>query len=234
MIRYMIHVCNKREWYVSEFLLPSMLKQGIPESDIYVWHDYDCLGNLKSCINSFRWCGDNLESEDAVWHIQDDVIITDRFREMTERPYAGYANGFCNKDFDKDKCQYTGDNLTLEQGWWSFQCVRIPNKFAAGFAEWMRNEVFFQNSFEELTCMGRCDDSLFQIWMKDYRENETASNIAPCIVDHIDYLIGGTIINQDRDGDKYTAYWRDANMDDLVAELEIKLAKRHEEQHTQA
>ena len=56
--------------------------------------------------------------------------------------------------------------------------------------------------------------------------NLTAINIFPCIVVHIDYLMGGTEINKQREG-KRTAYWRSEDLDKAVAELEEKLAKRN-------
>lgn len=56
--------------------------------------------------------------------------------------------------------------------------------------------------------------------------NLTAINIFPCIVDHIDYLMGGTVINKQRKG-KRPAYWRSEDLNKAVAELEEKLAKQN-------
>ena len=50
MAKYLIHACPKRMWYVQEYLVPSLLKQGIYESDISVYNDIDGLGNLKACM----------------------------------------------------------------------------------------------------------------------------------------------------------------------------------------
>ena len=33
----MIHCCPKRIWYVEEYLIPSMLRQGIDRENIIVW-----------------------------------------------------------------------------------------------------------------------------------------------------------------------------------------------------
>ena len=52
--RIMIHTCNKREWYVYDFLIPSLIKQGISKDEIKVWHDYKRIGNLQSFIES-KW-----------------------------------------------------------------------------------------------------------------------------------------------------------------------------------
>ncbi len=42
----MIHACPAREWYVTDFLVPSLIDQGISENEISVWVDRDGRGNL--------------------------------------------------------------------------------------------------------------------------------------------------------------------------------------------
>lgn len=49
----LIHACLKRNWYVYEHLIPSLLAQGIKEDEIHVWMDIGGEGNLMSCIHSF-------------------------------------------------------------------------------------------------------------------------------------------------------------------------------------
>ena len=41
MAYYLIHACNKRFWYVKEYLIPSMMLQGIPAENIFVYRDYN-------------------------------------------------------------------------------------------------------------------------------------------------------------------------------------------------
>ena len=36
---YMIHAVPEREWYVEEYLIPSMISQGISPDEIEVWMD---------------------------------------------------------------------------------------------------------------------------------------------------------------------------------------------------
>ena len=52
--KYMIHACPQRMWYVTEFLVPSMLEQGIPEADITIWNDTEKRGNLAACMAAFE------------------------------------------------------------------------------------------------------------------------------------------------------------------------------------
>jgi hypothetical protein len=49
-------------------------------------------------------------------------------------------------------------------------------------------------------------------------------NLNPCLVDHVDYLLGGSIANHDRFEKKVRAkFWED---EDLVKDLEVRLADR--------
>ena len=67
-MKIMIHTCPERLWYVEEFLVPSLIAQGI--DDIKVWNDERRVGNLASCLASFASC-----SGGETWHMQDDVVI---------------------------------------------------------------------------------------------------------------------------------------------------------------
>ena len=53
-MRYMIHSCNQREWYVDNFLIPSMIAQGISEDDIYKYNDTRKDGNLLAFVKSCK------------------------------------------------------------------------------------------------------------------------------------------------------------------------------------
>lgn len=217
--KYMIHTYPGRKWYVDEFLVPSMLKQGIPKEDITIWNDSEGLGNLESCIRSFE----SLPDQGGTWHLQDDVIISSRFSEMTREHDEGLVCGFCNDIFDGKTVDYAG-YVPIDCGWFSFQCNRIPNEFAKQFAKWYREEVVPKKLFPEFTKDGKCDDSLWQRFAWRHLQGELPLNLEPNIVDHIDYLIGGTSINFHRNGELRRAYYW--NEEDAVRQLETELAKR--------
>ena len=80
-MKYIIHTCRARLWYVNQFLKPSLTKQGIRENDIIIWLDKNNLGNLRSFLNSLII----LPNEDYIWHLQDDIIICSDFKERTEK-----------------------------------------------------------------------------------------------------------------------------------------------------
>lgn len=202
-VKYIIHACKEREWYVSEYLVPSMVKQGIAKRDIRVWMDADGIGNLQSFVNCCKWIAENQSADEAIWHLQDDVVISDRFGEVTAQGYDGLVAGFCNNIFDGERTNYIGKTLTSGM-WFSFQCVLIPNRIASGFAEWYENKEI-QN--------GECVDGLFRKYILSHT-NAPVTNLMPNIVDHVDYLIGGSEHN-----DRRIAYWRDKALDEAVKKV---------------
>ena len=108
----------------------------------------------------------------------------------------------------------------------SFQCILIPNAIAKRFADWFRNDCVPNNLFPEYVSTGKCDDSLFREYTMAHEQNVGALNIFPNVADHIDYLIGGTVINKHRLGEFRKSYWRDNVLDDAVRKLEEKLKQR--------
>ena len=65
------------------------------------------------------------------------------------------------------------------------------------------------------------DDTLFHMFVEDYYPNVNIFNLTPNLVDHVDYLIGGSIINYIRDEKETPAlYFYDKS---VVAELKERL-----------
>lgn len=223
--KYMIHVCNDREWYVHDYMIPDMIAHGIDAKNIITWIDNLEVGNLDSFVASCEWIGENLEPYNSTWHIQDDVVLSDRFYEIAEKQYSGFANAFCNEQFDGERTNYIGETTTSGM-WFSFQCILIPNAIAKRFAEWFKNDCVPNNLFPEYVSTGKCDDSLFREYTMAHEPSASALNIFPNVADHIDYLIGGTVINKHRLGEFRKSYWRDEVLDDAVRKLEKKLKQR--------
>ena len=96
-MKYMVHACPPRMWYVNDYLIPSMVEQGISADNITVWNDSDGRGNLWSCLDSFQ----SLQDEPGgVWHLQDDVIISRQFAQLTREHDDGIVCGFFCRNFD--------------------------------------------------------------------------------------------------------------------------------------
>lgn len=203
--RYLIHACESRMWYVEDYLIPSMYEQGIEEVD--VWIDYNRDGNLKACLDSFSDCGNY---PGGTWHLQDDVIICRDFAQRTKRYQDGVVCGFYHDGFQ-----------SIDELWYSFPCIYIPNKMAVEFVEWFKKPEQ-QERFKQWIFKQSGDDDLFNIFCHDMGYGQTKLN--PCLVDHIDYLLGGSIVNRRRARKIIRAtFWKDK---DLVENLKVKLANR--------
>lgn len=226
-MRYMIHACRQREWYVKEYLIPSMTAQGIKRKDITVWMDKNGDGNLVTTMNSFREIGRRYEPNEGIWHLQDDVVISKRFREATEENDDGIVHGFSNKEFDGKNVNAIG-RVSQWFSWFSFPCIRIPNDLAAACEEWYRNEVKFNDMYPELTAENRHDDLLWKHFIENKHTDMYVTNLMPNIVDHIDYLIGGSLVNKQRDGIR-TAYWwsEQETVEKLKKELAVKNSRKN-------
>lgn len=218
MPKYMIHTCEKREWYVNNYLLPSMLEQGIDRDDIIIWLDKGW-GNLISCMKSFK----SLPENDYTWHLQDDIIISSEFKKTTEKynDFDGLVCGICT-EYDLDVRGHNNLEIpTFDELWWSFLCMKIPNKIAHECVEYFESGQDL--SCEEWKKKNKGDDSVFRRYIQVYYPTMKHINLEPNIVDHIDYLLGGSLINGARLKGIRAKYFREQN---LVTELERKLNGR--------
>ena len=215
----MIHACPERYWYVKGFLIPSLLAQGIPENDISVWLDHGRKGNLASCLASFRQCA---KKEGETWHLQDDVIVCSDFYQRTRAAPDGIVCGFCVDIYESYE---TVEGKTTGKYMWqsSFPCIKIPNGLAGEFVKWVKNASHKREEIRRLTQTGKKDDTLFWIFIQENYPDMTVTNMTPHLADHVDYLIGGSTINEWRDGIVRSSRWREEN---LILELAEKLAGR--------
>lgn len=190
-MRYMIHASPKRMWYVEKYLIPSMLSQGITEKEIILWNDTEEKGNLYACMESFWECN---PIAGGTWHLQDDVIISRDFAAKTREYDDGVVCGFGCRNFGPSM-QERG-SVPMPFMWYSFQCVRIPNELAAECAKWFFTDAQHRTQYASQVADRRHDDWFFREFLMEKHRDLRVTNLAPNIVDHIDYLIGGTLINQ--------------------------------------
>lgn len=208
--RYMIHTYPKRMWYVETYLIPSMLEQGIEESQITVYNDEKGEGNLKACMNAFALC----KGDGGTWHLQDDVCICKDFKERTEQHDSGIVCGFSSKMYDGE-----GHTGRVDHGhmWFSFPCIRIPNEWARACSEWVMQYMIGNPVYEKFWKNGVNDDWMFRTYLKEFHPDCTALNITPNLVDHVDYLLGGGTGKVKRKEPCRAQYWVD---NDVVERLE--------------
>lgn len=201
MAKYLIHACKPRLWYVNGYLIPSMREQGISETDINVWVDEHNEGNLHACIKSFESLSDK---PGGTWHIQDDVLLSANFKLITEAEDRGIKCGFASR-YDKGR---PGD-VWVSDMWYSFPCIRIPNPVAADFVKWFnKNRKYYANYVET----GKHDDTLFQIYMTERFPMMKIMNIAPNLVEHVDWMIGGSQVNSQRTEEVRSVYWEEPEL----------------------
>lgn len=225
-MKYMIHTYPKRLWYVNKYLVPSMIKQGINAEDIFIFNDSNNRGNLQAFLDSLDWIYKNSKlSEMGYWHLQDDVIISKDFKERTEDSRIAWnnvVNGFVSSNYNNKKLNLTGWQ-EVKNSWLSFPCVYIPNKYIGSFMNWLEkaktkdNALEYKRRYES----NRHDDFFFYEFLRKRCKNDMVLNLKPNLVDHIDFLIGGSI-NKPRKEQVRGYYFEDL---DLVEKLERKLNK---------
>ena len=217
MTKYMIHAYPKRMWYVEEYLIPSMLDQGISKSQIAVHNDVDGEGNLRACMRAF---GEVDDDEGGTWHLQDDVCICKDFKERTELYDNGLIAGFSSERYDGPG---KIGGVKLGDMWFSFPCIRIPNQYARECSEWVLKYVIGNPAYKGFWHDGVNDDWCFRAYLGNFHKNDVATNLAPNLVNHIDYLLGGGSGKIKREVPVMAQYWTD---DDIVKDLEKKITKK--------
>lgn len=228
-MKYMIHSCNSRKWYVDEFLVPSMIEQGIKKDDIYVYNDDKCEGNLVSWVVSCHVAYE-MWGEQNVWHLQDDVIICSKFKERTEALEEVPVKVICGFTCHYDDDRGPGLKEAYNHMWYSFPCIRIDGKLAKLFAEWADTYVWRDPQFGFYVRNKKGDDFIFRVYIESYFPRELVINLTPNLVDHVDYLVGGTTVNHNRKlqgKDIRSIYWLPED-EHLVDELEERINKRNE------
>ncbi len=192
---YMIHACNNRKWYVEQYLIPSLLLQGIDLDHIILWLDKDKQGCLYSCMNAFKSLEDK---EGCTWHLQDDIIICSNFKQKTEE-YQDAAAVVCGYCYNRLKGQPEGSVQPADM-WYSFPCIKIDNELAAAAANWFFKTGRYEPKYTKFVSTGKYDDTMFKVYLEEfYKDDYIVYNLKPNIVDHVDYLIGGSIANKYRD-----------------------------------
>lgn len=207
-MKVLIHACPKRMWYVNDFLLPELERQGA--DDVEVWNDTEGVGNLRSCMASFA----ARTGDGGTWHIQDDVLLRRDFVKLCREHDDGVVYGFCNEKFTDDPRQ-TG-RVSVEDAWHSFQCIRIPDAYARHCAEWIEGPGKTTAFYYLWKKSGKMDDDVFRTFLKNEHSREMVTNLKPNLVEHVDWIIGGSILSPWREFIARAYYWDD---EDLVDEL---------------
>ena len=226
----MIHCCPKRLWYVRDFLLPSMLEQGIDGSHIFIYNDKNKIGNLRAWVDSCNRLAvlSKDKSIEHVWHLQDDVVISKNFKKVTEEYDDVPIQLICGFTCCYDEKPLTGTHQLIEEKfWYSFPCIRISTKLTTEFANWANCNLWQSKHFASAVRRNNCDDLIFKEWLYDNYGDLYEHNLCPNIVNHIDKWIGGSQCNQQRsdDQDTMSAFWEDSGELEKI-EKELKAYKK--------
>lgn len=197
---------------MKDYLIPSMLKQGISADDISIYNDDKHEGNLRACMHAF---GSVSNDAGGTWHLQDDVLICHDFKERTEAMDEGLVCGFSSSQYDGNIEERKGE-VPREHMWFSFPCIRIPNQMARECSEWVLKFIIGNPVYKRFWESGVNDDWAFKQYLKTFHADCRAINAVPCLVDHVDYLIGGSSGERKRKRPVRAQYWDD---DYLVEEL---------------
>lgn len=216
-MNYVIHACNKRMWYVEDYLIPSMKEQGIPDTDIAVHMDDRYRGCLFATLDSFLKCG---RKQISAWHLQDDVAISLDFARKTRENDSGIVCGFWHRHTDEPdlRTETTGADMR-----YSFPCIRIPWEVCRDFVEWFYGEAAKRDEYRRWITAGKYVDSFFRDYIREKRPEDTVLNLIPSIVEHVDWLIGGSTINKWRSGICRADQWEDES---IIEDLREQLALR--------
>lgn len=213
----MIHVVPDRLWYVEEYLIPSLKTQNI--NNITIWNDINKSGNLAACLSSYK----DLPNDGYTWHLQDDIIISDSFAEVINNDTNEITCGF-STNYDK----YGSGYVKPEEMWFSFPCIKIPNKLAKEFVEWCNIDTISSERIKNYIRANKYDDTLFKIFVAEKYPDMKVLNLEPNIVNHIDWLLGGSITNPKRykiAKKVMSRYWREEDKY-LVDKIENELISR--------
>lgn len=233
MAYYMIHACENRLWYVRDFLLPSMIDQGINPDNILVYRDKNEIGNLRAWVDSCNRLSVQSRSKmiKNVWHLQDDVVISKDFKTITEQ----YENNeiVCGFTCGYDKEPQAGTfKLEEHKMWYSFPCINISTVLTTSFANWANGNLWQSQHFKGAVKRNNSDDLIFREWLYDNHGSIEEINLAPNVVNHIDKWLGGSVCNKQRDPDKDTMsiFWEDkGELAELKKALDIYIPKREAE-----
>ena len=212
MAKYMIHAVPRRMWYVNDYLIPSMIEQGIALDDVTIYCDTKHEGNLRACMNAFASVPDD---DGGTWHLQDDVCICNEFKTITEAVDFGLICGFSSEMYDGPGKIGLVDRKDM---WFSFPCIRIPNKYARDCAEWVTKYIIGNPIYKDFWGGGANDDWAFRTYLKEFYTYVHAMNIAPNLVDHVDFLIGGGTGKKCREKPVRAQFWRDSSIIEKLAE----------------
>ena len=177
-------------------MIPCFKRYGI--ENIVVWNDAEMIGQLNAWTDCARWILKEKSDYDGTWHLEDDVVPCKQFKALSEElpATADIIQGFIteNKDFDFNGTTGIASVKDLPYG---TQCIYIPNSYLQGFIAFMDNIVktgkYRAGQYNRGTLYA---DAVLRAYLRKYHRNITINNLDSCMVEHVDYLIGGRSVKK--------------------------------------
>ena len=206
---YVVHTSPKRINFVQEYMIPCFKRYGI--TDIIIWNDEKMEGQLHAWTKCAEWIVLNKQEFDGTWHLEDDVIPCKNFKTISEDKakdgiiVQGFTTNYKFADF-KGK---TGI-VSVKDLPYGMQCIYIPNFYLKGYiyfvSEFVNKGAYKKRQYD---CGTLYSDNVFRGFLRKYCRNAVVNVLDNCMVEHIDYLIGGRSVKQtsvDRKATKFDNY----------------------------
>ena len=214
-MKIIIHSCDKRLWFVRDYLVPALRDQGL---EPIIHNDDEHKGCLWAYMDSFRGLDRNA---DGTWHLQDDVYPCRTFAEVAKAHDYGIVYGFFHQHVNEDPLQ-PGAVSVMKAGY-SFPCLRIPDALAVEFAEWFLTDAQYRDMYRRWVEEKKFVDAFWMNFLREKHREMFVYNLKPSIVEHVDEYMGGSTINFWRDGWCHASHFDDTQ---TIEELKVKLADR--------
>ena len=193
-LKFMIHLCPKRKWYVDEFLIPKLKERGVKEEEMLLYLDDKGEGFLKSFIKSMATCAD-FKNDTMIIHLQDDVYPRSDFYAKCVGNKDDYdiINGYCNP---VSKSKAKSGEVSVKDTWYSFPCIGISSKLSFRFINWWMVYGYHDPNYQMFIKEKKFGDAIFKDYIEKNEEGKIKCiNLRPAICQNVDSWIGGSTIN---------------------------------------
>lgn len=192
-LKFMIHLCPKRKWYVDEFLIPKLKERGVKEEEMLLYLDDKGDGFLQSFINSMGICAD-FKKDTMVIHLQDDVYPRSDFYAKCAANKDDYdiISGYCNP---VSKSKTKSGEVNVKDTWYSFPCIGINSRLSYRFISWWLGTGYKEKEYQMFISEKKFGDAIFKDYIQKYEKDARCINLRPTICQNVDSWIGGSVIN---------------------------------------
>ena len=177
------------------------------KDDIIVLNDVSGMGNLRSFLFMCNYVVKN-DIGDS-WYLQDDILLSSNFvKTCMEMRKDIVVNGFVYADpAGNDNYKYVGLQKP-NRYWFSFPCCYIPVKYIQEFLRWF-DEILVAGKYKKMISRNMYDDLFFWKYMQEKHAEHHIYNASPNLVNHIDYMLGGSCLPYQKCKIRHAYFWNE-------------------------